>query len=99
MPWTLILPLIDGSSCSAWAMSVIEPQVRTQSGSPELAACAALMIAFEPSVGFDQPFDGATGMLPCLVIECRKSEEHTSELQSLMSNSYAVFCLKKKNYE
>src|SRR3546814_2571002 len=24
------------------------------------------------------------------------SEEHTSELQSLMSNSYAVFCLKKK---
>src|SRR3546814_7708658 len=25
-----------------------------------------------------------------------KSEEHTSELQSLMRNSYAVFCLKKK---
>src|SRR3546814_8620676 len=28
---------------------------------------------------------------------CR-SEEHTSELQSLMRNSYAVFCLKKKKY-
>src|SRR3546814_7637232 len=31
---------------------------------------------------------------------CRRSgrsEEHTSELQSLMSISYAVFCLKKKN--
>src|SRR3546814_4821945 len=26
-----------------------------------------------------------------------RSEEHTSELQSLMRNSYAVFCLKKKN--
>src|SRR3546814_7392883 len=26
-----------------------------------------------------------------------KSEEHTSELQSLMRLSYAVFCLKKKN--
>src|SRR3546814_8958855 len=26
-----------------------------------------------------------------------RSEEHTSELQSLMSISYAVFCLKKKN--
>src|SRR3546814_8150139 len=26
----------------------------------------------------------------------RRSEEHTSELQSLMRNSYAVFCLKKK---
>src|SRR3546814_8514337 len=27
-----------------------------------------------------------------------KSEEHTSELQSLMRNSYAVFCLKKKTH-
>src|SRR3546814_3901452 len=27
---------------------------------------------------------------------CARSEEHTSELQSLMRNSYAVFCLKKK---
>src|SRR3546814_8346526 len=27
----------------------------------------------------------------------RRSEEHTSELQSLMRTSYAVFCLKKKN--
>src|SRR3546814_2396649 len=26
-----------------------------------------------------------------------RSEEHTSELQSLIRNSYAVFCLKKKN--
>src|SRR3546814_7565452 len=28
-----------------------------------------------------------------------RSEEHTSELQSLMRISYAVFCLKKKNKE
>src|SRR3546814_4960182 len=27
----------------------------------------------------------------------QRSEEHTSELQSLMRISYAVFCLKKKN--
>src|SRR3546814_4870052 len=27
-----------------------------------------------------------------------RSEEHTSELQSLMSNSYAVFCLKTNNH-
>src|SRR3546814_2239302 len=34
------------------------------------------------------------------VVVCRyhqRSEEHTSELQSLMRSSYAVFCLKKKN--
>src|SRR3546814_4419759 len=30
-------------------------------------------------------------------IEERRSEEHTSELQSLMRISYAVFCLTKKN--
>src|SRR3546814_10617476 len=29
--------------------------------------------------------------------DVRRSEEHTSELQSLMRISYAVFCLKKKN--
>src|SRR3546814_4719600 len=31
-----------------------------------------------------------------LVADDRRSEEHTSELQSLMRISYAVFCLKKK---
>src|SRR3546814_5265876 len=33
---------------------------------------------------------------PRLQRQCRRSEEHTSELQSLMRISYAVFCLKKK---
>src|SRR3546814_10287487 len=38
----------------------------------------------------------------CRVTSCwckRRSEEHTSELQSLMRISYAVFCLKKKNMQ
>src|SRR3546814_1018900 len=30
-------------------------------------------------------------------IEAHRSEEHTSELQSLMRSSYAVFCLQKKH--
>src|SRR3546814_2365211 len=33
---------------------------------------------------------------PLLAFIRRRSEEHTSELQSLMRISYAVFCLKKK---
>src|SRR3546814_12948677 len=41
-------------------------------------------------------------MRPCLALRLadidRRSEEHTSELQSLMRISYAVFCLKKKTY-
>src|SRR3546814_6817189 len=43
-------------------------------------------------LGEDAAFDYLTGF----VLE-QRSEEHTSELQSLMRNSYAVFCLKKKN--
>src|SRR3546814_2057959 len=41
-----------------------------------------------------QPIDH--GGLP-QAVHAARSEEHTSELQSLMRISYAVFCLKKKN--
>src|SRR3546814_7465328 len=37
------------------------------------------------------------GTGPEEVVLSSRSEEHTSELQSLMRNSYAAFCLKKKN--
>src|SRR3546814_6181097 len=36
------------------------------------------------------------GAIPYLAAELGRSEEHTSELQSLMRISYAVFCWKKK---
>src|SRR3546814_4085115 len=35
--------------------------------------------------------------VPMLGLNFSRSEEHTSELQSLMRISYAVFCLQKKN--
>src|SRR3546814_10028165 len=41
-------------------------------------------------------YQGSTGEL-CAAMP--RSEEHTSELQSLMRISYAVFCLKKKNQQ
>src|SRR3546814_3395594 len=37
------------------------------------------------------------GMMGFAALYPSRSEEHTSELQSLMRISYAVFCLKKKN--
>src|SRR3546814_8979386 len=43
-----------------------------------------------PALGF------GLELRPELVAELMRSEEHTSELQSLMRISYAVFCLKKK---
>src|SRR3546814_2476491 len=39
---------------------------------------------------------GATAALHCLALMAARSEENTSELQSLMRHSYAVFCLTKK---
>src|SRR3546814_4264250 len=38
----------------------------------------------------------AKGFPNLLCVDMGRSEEHTSELQSLMRISYAVFCLKKK---
>src|SRR3546814_6429558 len=45
----------------------------------------------------DEP-EQISATLVHLVDELGRSEEHTSELQSLMRISYAVFCLKKKNH-
>src|SRR3546814_4791085 len=39
---------------------------------------------------------GAAVLVVVRHLRCRRSEEHTSELQSLMRSSYAVFCLKTK---
>src|SRR3546814_2931385 len=69
-------------------------------------------VAFKPTSSLRLPVDGVdvdgkaveivtTGRHdPCVGIRatpiCERSEEHMSELQSLMRISYAVFCLKKK---
>src|SRR3546814_5420417 len=44
----------------------------------------------------DQDFDPVSAIQHCCLYRRLRSEEHTSELQSLMRISYAVFCLKKK---
>src|SRR3546814_9318142 len=47
---------------------------------------------------YNTAFTRPTETHPCIsTFGGFRSEEHTSELQSLMCNSYAVFCLKKKN--
>src|SRR3546814_1926833 len=62
--------------------------------STSVAGCAlSQTMAARPSAAAPQVHHGSVPPL-CLVL---RSEEHTSELQSLMRISYAVFCLKKKN--
>src|SRR3546814_8935679 len=49
-----------------------------------------------PAAMRHRPPPAGAGCCRCCCVQTR-SEEHTSELQSLMRISYAVFCLKKKN--
>src|SRR3546814_6935701 len=73
--------------------SLIDPET-TLSMDPFLSACTgidALVHAIEAFV--------STGHGPLTdphALEAMRSEEHTSEIQSLMRTSYAVFCLKKQ---
>src|SRR3546814_5278899 len=56
-------------------------------------------VRYQPGMGIEPvPVDGiATGEMDLPdTFQRQRSEEHTSELQSLMRISYAVFCLKKK---
>src|SRR3546814_7771021 len=48
------------------------------------------------SLGYASGVSIPTATRQTIEMESCRSEEHTSELQSLMRNSYAVFCLKKK---
>src|SRR3546814_7396928 len=68
---------------------MLHRQSRRSGGALVAVNCAALPheVAEGELFGSDL-VDRASGRL--------RSEEHTSELQSLMRNSYAVFCLKKK---
>src|SRR3546814_8148307 len=64
-------------------------------GRPQAGAAMRLRAADR----IDARHAAARGNLADLVGEAEhaRSEEHTSELQSLMRTSYAVFCLQKKN--
>src|SRR3546814_9672675 len=62
---------------------------------PEVRSVIALGMSYAPALDplalAEHPDRGR------ISVYAQRSEEHTSELQSLMRISYAVFCLKKKN--
>src|SRR3546814_2924533 len=72
--------------------------VNPKSGTPigSIAAAGVIMLAFSGFVPLGRLAELANiGTLGAFVVV--RSEEHTSELQSLMRISYAFFCLKKNN--
>src|SRR3546814_6656683 len=59
------------------------------------AMVIALLFSAMTLIMWDAVHDVASGQLTGGSLAAFRSEEHTSELQSLMRISYAVFCLKK----
>src|SRR3546814_3540787 len=59
---------------------------------PDLGIEVLTLYAFS-SENWKRPADEVSDLMGL------RSEEHTSELQSLMRNSYAVFCLKKQKHD
>src|SRR3546814_2302694 len=76
--------------------------IATPSESAAVGVLGALLIAyFQKGLTRQSMRDIAMGSIQtCAMIALilLRSAEHTSELQSLMRNSYADLCLKKKNY-
>src|SRR3546814_3475464 len=95
---------------SDWSSDVCSSDLRPRSyhGVAKLASehliaawcgqAAGTAIALRPSnvYGPGQHGKGGFAIIPTALGRIARSEEHTSELQSLMRISYAVFCLKKK---
>src|SRR3546814_10576516 len=65
-----------------------EEQARLREGVESLLAKVRAGASLDPADSTDADYD--------LDADIRRSEEHTSEIQSLMRTSYAGFCLKKK---
>src|SRR3546814_4804284 len=66
-------------------------------GNPVAVAVHAVTISWLTAVNWSGA-GGARIIAASPVVAILRSEEHTSELQSLMRISYAVFCLKKKKF-
>src|SRR3546814_3402557 len=61
--------------------------------------CISMVSALRSGLRLRLRHGAVTSFATCVPGQCvaqQRSEEHTSELQSLMRSSYAVFCLKKK---
>src|SRR3546814_13263815 len=68
-------------------------QVRPDRGRAPTARLKRLRLSGRPETGLHDVLNEPT----VTILRPNRSEEHTSELQSLMRISYAVFCLQKKN--
>src|SRR3546814_5352334 len=88
----LICATTQVSDCPHLRRGTLKPMMRHAQDLPQRAIvwCRISDARDEDTTGVDDQEKHIRGLAD------RRSEEHTSELQSLMRISYAVFCLKKK---
>src|SRR3546814_3143711 len=82
--------LLRRSSCGDYADVAVRQSVKSHATSQKGASMPHLRAVSASSTRRNVVISD------CLTPNTARSEEHTSELQSLMRISYAVFCLKKK---
>src|SRR3546814_5250394 len=85
---------------SGWLVTVLPSGVLTDLLVDGIVAGLGGVVIFVPQIVILFAFIAIledTGYMARVIFLMDRSEEHTSELQSLMRISYAVFCLKKKN--
>src|SRR3546814_1941893 len=91
-----LLPHLDGREALQRPVAVAQDHgillVRQIAEEERLARAAIVARVKREHIGLH----GCVERLDPLHSSAQRSEEHTSELQSLMRTSYAVFCLKKK---
>src|SRR3546814_1122474 len=87
-------PREGGGRCKACTRPIAAPPLR--GGDAHFLDAALGVRAVDLAAGFVAGLAAVFAVPSSLSSRAFRSEEHTSELQSLMRNSYAVFCLTKK---
>src|SRR3546814_9930846 len=108
MSWTAVVPLktsgerksrlaalLSAEERSALSVRMFHHVVDVLTQVPAIGRIIVLAEECPADWDGDWMADGGRGLNPELE---QRSEEHTSELQSLMRISYAVFCVKKKQH-
>src|SRR3546814_7851502 len=95
--WLRVSPLATFTSCQLFRSTCAACLADAGSGGSSrdsvVSGVAAEACAALEDMALEKPGTMAMTSVPSIA---NRSEEHTSELQSLMRISYAVFCLKKK---
>src|SRR3546814_2744986 len=95
--WAISNSSSMAAACCITSQSLDEPMIKPTMGEPRPLCVASVML--NSTILGHQPSSGLAILgrrfFQDIGWQAGRSEEHTSELQSLMRTSYAVYCLKK----